>query len=47
MTNSLAIVLGLMIALFLGVDFLAFDGDGTLFLARKLYWLIDYVAFWR
>ncbi|GAA4225121.1 hypothetical protein J4E08_01930 [Sagittula sp. NFXS13] len=47
MTNQLAIVLGLMIALLFGVDFLMFDGEGTLFLARKLYWLIDYLAFWR
>ena len=47
MTNTLAIVLGALIALFLGVDALAFDGAATLFLGRKLYWLIDYIAFWR
>lgn len=47
MTNQLAIVLGVIIALFLGVDFTLFGGDATLFLARKLYWLIDYIAFWR
>ncbi|ETA52126.1 MULTISPECIES: hypothetical protein [Ponticoccus] len=47
MTNSLAIALGLAIAAFVAADLLLFDGTNLLFLARKLYWLIDWLAFWR
>lgn len=47
MTNTLAIIIGGAILLFLGSDYMFFDGSNTLFLARKLYWLIDYIAFWR
>lgn len=47
MTNRLAIVLGLAIAAFVTVDLTLFNGTNLLFLARKMYWLIDWLAFWR
>ncbi|WP_425070876.1 hypothetical protein [Sagittula sp. S175] len=47
MNNTLALVLGAMIAVFLAVDFMVFDWANTIFLGRKLFWLIDYIAFWR
>lgn len=47
MNNTLALVLGLAIAVFIGVDLTLFDGENLLFLGRKMFWLIDWVAFWR
>ncbi|ETX28362.1 hypothetical protein [Roseivivax isoporae] len=47
MTNTIALVLGLMIAGGIAYDAVAFDGAHLLFLARKGYVLIDWVAFWR
>ena len=47
MNDTLALVLGIALAIFLGVDFLVFDWANSIFLGRKLFWLIDYVAFWR
>ncbi len=47
MTNQLALILGAIIAALIGVDLLLFDGAYLLFLAKKLFWLIDYIAFWR
>ncbi|MEX5729425.1 hypothetical protein Ga0609869_002778 [Rhodovulum iodosum] len=47
MTNRIAAILLLIIAAALGLDILLQDGAGTLFLARKLFGLIEYLAFWR
>ncbi|MDT8327492.1 MAG: hypothetical protein RQ750_08935 [Roseovarius sp.] len=47
MTNKIALILGAMIAAGLIADLVLFDGDGVVFLGRKLLLLIEYVAFWR
>lgn len=47
MTNQIALVLGALILGFLGADFMLLGGENTLFLARKLADLIEYMAFWR
>lgn len=47
MTNRLALILGGIIAILIVWDLTLFDGANLLFLGKKLYWLIDYVAFWR
>ncbi len=47
MTNSAAIVLGLLILGALGLDAMLFDWTNSLFLARKLNDLIEWMAFWR
>ncbi len=47
MTNQLAIVLGLVIVSGLALDAYSFDWANTLFLARKLMELIEWMAFWR
>lgn len=47
MTNKIAIGLLLLIIAFVVVDALFFGGHAPLFLARKFYVFLDYVAFWR
>lgn len=47
MTNRLAIYLGLFLAALVAADLLLFDGANLLFLAKKLFRLIDWLAFWR
>lgn len=47
MTNKLALFLGFLIIAGLTVDFVYNDGSGTLFIARKLNDLIEWMAFWR
>ena len=47
MTNKLAIWLALIIAALLAVDFYRFDWANTVFLIRKLFALIEWMAFWR
>ena len=47
MTNQIAVILGVLILTFLGVDAVYADWANTLFLARKLADLIEYLAFWR
>ncbi len=47
MTDRIALYLGVMIALFFAVDWYLWDWANTLFLARKLAALIEWVAFWR
>jgi hypothetical protein len=47
MTNSVAIVLGLLILAAIGIDALVFDWLNSVFLARKLTDLIEWMAFWR
>ena len=47
MTDRIAVVLGLVVLVALGIDWLGFGWDGTLFLARKLSGLIEWLAFWR
>lgn len=47
MTNKLAIGLAIVIAGVFAVDALAYDGTLPVFLGRKLYELLDWLAFWR
>lgn len=47
MTNQLAIILGAVIVIALGIDFVLFGAEGSLFLAKKLMELTEYIAFWR
>jgi len=47
MTNQIAIFLGALILIGLGIDWHYFGWDGTLFLARRLMELIEWLKFWR
>lgn len=47
MTNRLAVALAAVLLAAVIVDSVFFDGAGTLFLARKLLVLIDWLAFWH
>ena len=47
MTNSLAIVLGLLILGGIFIDIFLFESQNLLFLAKKLAELIEWLAFWR
>ncbi|WP_181711205.1 hypothetical protein [Roseovarius sp. TE539] len=47
MTDKIALGLGVVILTGLAVDFHYFGWDATVFLARKLTVLIEWLAFWR
>ncbi|MFC4214165.1 hypothetical protein [Pseudophaeobacter arcticus] len=47
MTNKIAIWLGLLLLSGVIADLFLSGGDNLLFLGRKLFELIDWVAFWR
>ncbi len=47
MTNKIALILGAMIVAGLIADQVMHDGQGVVFLGRKLVLLIEYLAFWR
>ncbi|WP_198389278.1 hypothetical protein [Roseovarius faecimaris] len=47
MTNRIALILGLLILGGLALDAYFLNWANTLFLARKLADLIEYLAFWR
>jgi len=47
MSNQIALGLGAVILLCLGLDALLFDWANTLFLGRKMTVLIEWMAFWR
>ena len=47
MTNTIAVFLGALILTGLAIDYATADFAGTLFLARKLLDLIEWMAFWR
>jgi len=47
MTNQIAIGLGLLIIVGLGLDAVLYDSAGLLFLIRKLAEFIEWLAFWR
>lgn len=47
MTNQLAIMIGLSIFASVAADLALNDGDSLLFLGRKLFFLLDWMAFWR
>lgn len=47
MTNSITIFLVLLILSALGLDYMYNDWTASLFLARKLAEMIEWMAFWR
>jgi hypothetical protein len=47
MTNRLAIILGLVLIGGAVADYVLADARALLFLARKLFVLLDWLAFWR
>lgn len=47
MTNTIALAMGLILLVALGVDYALFGSEHLLFLAKKFVVLLDWVAFWR
>ncbi len=47
MTNRIAIILGLLILALLAIDTLIFGTRHLVFLGKKLFELIEWLAFWR
>lgn len=47
MTNSIALALGLSVAAALGVDFFLYGSDHLVFIAKKLFDMTEWMAFWR
>lgn len=47
MTNKIAIALGLLIVAVFVADAYAFDGQLPVFLGKKLFEFLDWLAFWR
>ncbi|AJE46279.1 hypothetical protein [Celeribacter indicus] len=47
MTNQIAVGIGILVVILLGLDFGLNGGDGSLFLTRKFLDLLRWVAFWR
>lgn len=47
MTDKIALVLGLIIAAALAVDIYLYGSAHMIFLGKKLFELIEWVAFWR
>ena len=47
MTNRIALSLGLFVLVFLTVDTLFNDSQNLVFLGKKLFELIEWLAFWR
>lgn len=47
MTNTIALFLGILIAIGIGLDLGLNDGAALFFLAQKFLALIDWVEFWR
>lgn len=47
MTNTIALILGLLILGGIAVDVLIYGNEHMLFLGRKFFDLLDWVAFWR
>jgi hypothetical protein len=47
MTNTIALILALALAAFIGIDYQLYDFEMSLFLARKIGALSEWMAFWR
>jgi hypothetical protein len=47
MTNRIALVLGLIITALIAADILLNEGTYVIFLMKKFWDLIEYMAFWR
>jgi hypothetical protein len=46
-TNPIAIVLGILITVAIVVDVMLFGTDHMIFLGKKFFELIEWIAFWR
>ncbi len=47
MTNRAALVLGFLILLAIGLDYFNYGLEHLIFLGKKLFELIEWLAFWR
>lgn len=47
MTNSIALVLGTLMVGLIALDWAVFGTEHMLFLGKKMFDLIDWMAFWR
>ena len=47
MTNTLALIIGAIIAMLFAIDWYLYDWANTVFTLRKLTELIEWIAFWR
>lgn len=47
MTNRIALWLAILIVALLAADYWYFDFANVVFLSRKFFVLLDWVAFWR
>lgn len=47
MTNPIAIVLGLAIIAAISIDMALFGSEHMIFLGKRFFELLDWVAFWR
>ncbi|SOC14145.1 hypothetical protein SAMN05877809_10780 [Rhodobacter sp. JA431] len=47
MTNQIAIGLAVLVVLFFGVDAMMLHGSASLFLAKEMMKLTEWMAFWR
>ena len=47
MTDRIALILGIVIVALCALDLFANGGEVLFFLARKLFDLVEYLAFWR
>ena len=47
MTNTIALYIGVVILICVGLDLFVNDGAALVFVMRKLVGLVEWVAFWR
>ena len=47
MTNTLALIIGIVIAALFAFDYFQYDWANSVFMLRKLTALIEWMAFWR
>ncbi len=47
MTNRIALALGGLLLALVAMDYSFYDGEHLLFLGKKLFVLLDWLAFWH
>ena len=47
MTNPIAMVLGFLIVAAIAADMLVYGDEHMIFLGKKMFAFIDWIAFWR
>ncbi len=47
MTNPIALILGLLIAALVALDLMLFGSQHMVFLGKRMFDLIEWMAFWR